>query len=105
MRAASMALGAFCHAPKFFFEGNSMRKWVVGSASLVLLALAGNAWALPPEMRCRLGGAYIKVYGKNEAEQKEVCERQGGEFTRYVQQLSTKPAQGREIPKRPSIWR
>ncbi len=81
-----------------------MRKWVLGVISLTLLVLAGNASALP-EMRCRLGGAYIKVYGKNEAEQKETCERQGGEFTRYVQQLSNKPAQGREVPKRPNIWR
>jgi len=44
---------------------------------------AMNAVAAP-EMRCRLSGAYIKVYGKDEGEQKTVCERQGGEFTRYV---------------------
>ncbi len=56
---------------------------IVRSAVVVgLLAVAGSAMALP-EMRCRLGGAYIKVYGKTETEQREVCAQQGGEYTRY----------------------
>lgn len=52
-----------------------------------LMAAAGTA-AAAPEMRCRMNGAYIKVYGKNDAEMREVCERQGGEFTRYVPNAS-----------------
>ena len=51
--------------------------------SITLLLIAGNAIA-EPEMRCRLDGAYIKVFGKNEGEQRAICERQGGELTRYV---------------------
>ena len=50
--------------------------------SLALFAYVGNA-AAEPEMRCRIDGAYIKVYGKNEGEQRTVCEQQGGEMTRY----------------------
>ena len=51
--------------------------------SIALLLIAGSATA-EPDMRCRLDGAYIKVYGKNEGEQRAICERQGGELTRYV---------------------
>ncbi|MGD9601219.1 MAG: hypothetical protein AB7V59_05380 [Gammaproteobacteria bacterium] len=51
---------------------------------MVALMIAAGAAAAAPEMRCRLNGAYIKVYGKNDAEMREVCERQGGEFTRYT---------------------
>ena len=49
---------------------------------LGLFVVAGAASA-DPEMRCRLGGAYIKVYGKTDAERREVCARQGGELARY----------------------
>jgi len=57
---------------------------LIGQAVLIgLLSAAGSAGAAP-EMRCRLDGAYIKVHGKSEAEQREVCDRQGGEYTRYV---------------------
>ncbi len=62
-----------------------MRQLISNSVLLALLAVTGGAQA-DPEMRCRIDGAYIKVYGKNEAEQREVCERQGGQFTQYVQQ-------------------
>lgn len=55
---------------------------LIGTAVMVgLLAVAGNTTAAP-EMRCRLGGAYIKVYGKTE-EQRATCDRQGGEYTHY----------------------
>ena len=50
--------------------------------SLALLAHVGNATA-EPEMRCRIDGAYIKVYGKNEGEQRAVCEQQGGVMARF----------------------
>lgn len=60
-----------------------MQRYKLLSILLGLLAVAGNAVA-EPEMRCRVNGAYIKLYAKNEAEQRAVCERQGGEFTRYV---------------------
>ncbi len=46
-----------------------------------LITAAGTAAAVP-EMRCRLSGAYIRVYG-TQGEQREVCERQGGEYTHY----------------------
>ena len=46
-------------------------------------------------MRCRVNGAYIKVYGKNAAEEKGVCEQQGGEYTRYVPP-AFKPAEERK---------
>jgi len=60
-----------------------MQSFIRASIGIVLLAVVGNAAAAEPEMRCRLSGAYIKVYGKDESEQREVCARQGGEFTRY----------------------
>ncbi len=61
---------------------------------IILLGLIGVAGAAvaEPEMRCRLGGAYIKVYGKTEAERREVCTRQGGELARYT------PAAGQRGP-------
>lgn len=60
-----------------------MRQLIRASMVLALCALAGNALAMGPEMRCRLSGAYIKVYGKDEKEEREVCARQGGEYTKY----------------------
>ncbi len=60
-----------------------MRRLVRTTMVVGLVAVAGTALALP-EMRCRLGGAYIKVYGKTEALQREVCAQQGGEYTRYT---------------------
>ena len=55
---------------------------LIGTAMVAgLLAVAGSASAAP-EMRCRLSGAYIKVYGTTE-EQRATCERQGGEYTHY----------------------
>jgi patatin-like phospholipase/acyl hydrolase len=60
-----------------------MQHLIQKMALITLLTLATNA-AAQSEMRCRINGAYIKVYGKNEADQKEVCARQGGEFTRYT---------------------
>ncbi|MBI2799486.1 MAG: hypothetical protein HYX63_04260 [Gammaproteobacteria bacterium] len=62
-----------------------MRQLISHSVLLALLTVTAGAQA-DPEMRCRLDGAYIKVYGKDEAEQRAVCERQGGEYTQYVQQ-------------------
>ena len=58
---------------------------------LGLFVAAGTASA-DSEMRCRLGGAYIKVYGKTEVERREVCARQGGELARYT------PATGQRGP-------
>lgn len=52
-------------------------------AVLLGLIVAANTASADPEMRCRLGGAYIKVYGKTDAERREVCVRQGGELARY----------------------
>jgi hypothetical protein len=67
-----------------------MRIRVIKTIVIGLSAIAFNVVAAP-EMRCRLDGAYIKVYGKNEAEQREVCGRQGGEFVPYVPQVSRGP--------------
>lgn len=68
---------------------------LMGTVLVGLLTVAGTATAAP-EMRCRLGGAYIKVYGKTEVEQREVCAQQGGEYTRYYpikQQSGSGPRQ------------
>ena len=70
-----------------------MKKLLVNAMQISLLTIAVNAVA-EPEMRCRLDGAYIRVYGKTEAEQRETCERQGGELTRYAPQEQHEPNQG-----------
>jgi hypothetical protein len=60
---------------------------VIGKAILLMgMLTAAGVSAAPPEMRCLTNGAYIKLYGKTEAENREVCERQGGELTSYVAQ-------------------
>ena len=70
-----------------------MQKILLNVMRISLLTIAANA-AAEPEMRCRLDGAYIRVYGKTEAEQRETCERQGGELTRYAPQEQHEPNQG-----------
>ena len=70
-----------------------MQKILLNVMRISLLTIAVNA-AAEPEMRCRLDGAYIRVYGKTEAEQRETCERQGGELTRYAPQEQHEPNQG-----------
>lgn len=72
-----------------------MQKIFVNAMRISLLMIAVNV-AAEPEMRCRLDGAYIRVYGKTEAEQRETCERQGGELTRYAPQEQHEPNQGQQ---------
>ena len=62
-----------------------MRQFIGRAVLIGSLTVAGSAVA-EPEMRCRMDGAYIKVYGKTALEQRDVCERQGGEMTRYAPQ-------------------
>ena len=62
-----------------------MRQFIGRAVLIGSLTVAGSA-AAEPEMRCRMDGAYIKVYGKTALEQRDVCERQGGELTRYAPQ-------------------
>ena len=62
-----------------------MRQFIGRAVLIGSLTVAGSA-AAEPEMRCRMDGAYIKVYGKTALEQRDVCERQGGEMTRYAPQ-------------------
>jgi hypothetical protein len=65
-----------------------MRKPMMTITSLGAFALAAvavtNALAAEPEMRCRVDGAYIKLYAKDAAEQREICDRQGGVMTQYT---------------------
>ena len=70
-----------------------MQQIFLNAMRISLLTIAVNATA-EPEMRCRMDGAYIRVYGKTEAEQRETCERQGGELTRYAPQEQHEPNQG-----------
>ena len=70
-----------------------MRHYVRTMAMAGLLAVAWSATAAGPEMRCLINGAYIKVYGKNEAEERESCDRQGGAYTRYYAPQESGPAQ------------
>ena len=62
-----------------------MRQFI-GKAVLIGWLIAAGSAAAEPEMRCRMNGAYIKVHGKTALEQRDVCERQGGELTRYAPQ-------------------
>ena len=60
-----------------------MRQLVEKAMLMALLTMTAGVVA-DPEMRCRIDGAYIKVYGRTEAEQRETCERQGGELAPYI---------------------
>lgn len=73
---------------------------VLLSGLLLAMLPTSNAYAAP-EMRCRLSGAYIKMHAKSEEEQRKICEQQGGEYTRYVPQVSAGPAQGRDPSRIP----
>lgn len=75
-----------------------MLPFIAKSILIGLFAVHGSAFAAP-EMRCRLSGAYIKVYGQDATEQREVCERQGGEFTRYESRTS----QGGDNPRQKAM--
>lgn len=50
----------------------------------LLVGFAASAAAQAPEKRCLLSGSYIKVYGDNDEQRRETCERQGGAYTNYV---------------------
>ncbi|MSR14125.1 MAG: hypothetical protein EXR86_06065 [Gammaproteobacteria bacterium] len=62
---------------------------LIGKTILSGLLIISWGAVAAPEMRCLTNGAYIKLYGKTEAENREVCERQGGELTSYDEKQHT----------------
>ncbi|MBI2803277.1 MAG: hypothetical protein HYX63_23920 [Gammaproteobacteria bacterium] len=51
---------------------------------LIGMAATTSVAAAQMETRCRIDGAFIKVYGDNESEQRKNCERQGGVLAEYM---------------------
>ena len=59
-------------------------KQLLWTALLIGVLATNPVAAAQMETRCRIDGAFIKVYGDSEVEQRQNCERQGGVLAEYM---------------------